>query len=110
MVDSGKRWTVQDCDGNSIYLTEERWRHIIAAENHPEMAGYEHELTQTIQRGSRNQDSLNPRKYRYIQSIGNLPLGNTHIVAIVLFTFRENKTGQPEPNYYIVTAYQKEIG
>lgn len=28
MADSGKRWTVQDRDGNSIYLTEERWRHI----------------------------------------------------------------------------------
>ncbi len=38
MADSGKRWIVQDREGNSIYLTEERWGHIIDADNHPEMA------------------------------------------------------------------------
>jgi hypothetical protein len=35
---------------------------------------------------------------------------NTHIVAIVLFRFREGDGGRPVPNNYIVTAYQKEIG
>ncbi len=28
MSSSGKRWTVQDRYGNSIYLTRERWEHI----------------------------------------------------------------------------------
>lgn len=28
MSSSGKRWTVRDRYGNSIYLTQERWEHI----------------------------------------------------------------------------------
>jgi hypothetical protein len=35
---------------------------------------------------------------------------NTHIIAIVLFGFSEDDAGQPVPNNYITTAYQKEIG
>jgi hypothetical protein len=31
------RWTVQDRYGNSIYLTQERWEHIVQSVNHPEM-------------------------------------------------------------------------
>jgi hypothetical protein len=42
------RWTVYDRYGNSIYLTQERWEHIINRMNHPEMAGYEAELKQTL--------------------------------------------------------------
>jgi hypothetical protein len=34
MAGSGKRWTIQDREGNPIYLTEERWRHITGARNH----------------------------------------------------------------------------
>ena len=33
----GKRWTVQDLYGNTIYLTDERWKHIVVPWNHPEM-------------------------------------------------------------------------
>jgi len=58
----------------------------------------------------RKQDSLNPQKYRYIKEFEDLPEGNTHIVAIILFKFKEGEVGEPVPNNYIVTAYQKEIG
>ena len=34
----GRRWTVRDRYGNEIYLTQERWDHIIEPTNHPEMA------------------------------------------------------------------------
>jgi hypothetical protein len=94
-----KRWTVYDHFGNSVYLTDERWQHIIDPINHPEMVGFEDELKVTIQQGNRKQDSLN-----------NLPKDNTHIVAIVLFRLRENETGELVSNNYIVTAYQKVIG
>ncbi|MDO9129047.1 MAG: hypothetical protein Q7U34_04200 [Anaerolineales bacterium] len=104
------RWTVNDRYGNNIYLTQERWEHAIESINHPEMAGYEKELKQTVQQGNRRQDPHNPRKYRYSKEFDHLPKDNTHIVAIVLFTFKENEAGEPEPNNYIVTAYQKEIG
>ena len=51
---------------NEIYLTHERWQHIIASINHPEMTNYEEHLKVTIRHGTRSQDSLNPQKYRYV--------------------------------------------
>lgn len=104
------RWTVQDRFGNSIYLTQERWEHIIEAINHPEMEEYEEELKETVKTGTRKQDSLNPQKYRYAREFDNLPADNTHIVAIVLFGARENEIGEIISNNFIVTAYQKETG
>jgi len=104
------RWRVQDRYGNSIYLTQERWEHIIDPLNHPEMEGYEESLKETVQSGIRKQDSLNPQKYRYSKEFENLPADNTHIVAIVLFRLQERGIGEIESNNFIVTAYQKEIG
>lgn len=105
----GRRWMVRDRYGNSIYLTDERWEHIIDPVNHPEMAGCEAQLKETVQAGIRRQDSLNPRKYRYTKAFDRLTEDNTHIVAIVLFGFSEDASGQPVPNNFIVTAYQQEI-
>ena len=102
-------WTVQDRDGNDIYLTQERWEHIINPINHPEMIGYEHHLQETIQRGKRKQDSLNPQKYRYTMQFDGLSVDNTHIIALVLFRYKVGEIGEPIRNNYIVTAYQKEI-
>ncbi len=106
---TGRRWLVYDRDGNAIYLTHERWKHIVEPINHPEMLDYERHLKETIRRGKRRQDPLNPRKYRYTKEIHDLPADNTHIIAIVLFGFRESDEGNLVPNNYIVTAYQKEI-
>ncbi len=106
----GKRWTVRDRQNHEIYLTEERWRHIIDPINHPEMSAYEAHLQETIQKGERKQDSLNPQKFRYSQAFADLVEDNTHIVAIVLFRFQVSRTGEMAPNNYIVTAYQKELG
>jgi len=106
---TGTRWTVRDRHGNDIYLTHERWEHIVDPINHPEMAECEEQLKETIQMGTRRQDLLNPRKYRYAKAFDDLAEDNTHIIAIVLFGFREDETGQPVPNNYITTAYQKEI-
>lgn len=104
----GKRWTIQDRYGNSIYLTHERWRHIIAPYNHPDMQKFEVYLQTTIQQGYRQQDALNFQKYRYSKSFAKLANDNSHIVAIVLFRFRQENELQV-PNNYIVTAYQKEV-
>ena len=109
-MESGKRWTVHDRYGNMIYLTYERWAHITEAINHPDMMEYEAELQETVRSGKRKQDSLNPYKYRYTKTFDTLTEDNTHIVAIVLFRFQPGLHGEPLPNNYIVTAYQKEIG
>ena len=103
------RWEVSDKNGNKIYLTQERWEHITEDINHPEMADYEEELKETIRIGKRTQDTLNPQKYRYSMTFDNLAGYNTHIVALVLFRFRE-QSGEVLSNNFIVTAYQKEIG
>jgi hypothetical protein len=105
-----RRWTVRDRDGNAIYLTDERWQHIIDPINHPEMSVYEMHLKETIQRGERKQDPLRPDKYRYSKAFTDLVEDNTHIVAIVLFRLRVRATGETISNNYIVTAFQKEIG
>jgi hypothetical protein len=104
-----KRWTTRDRYGNAIYLTEERWEHIIDPDNHPEMEECEDNLEETIQFGRRSQDSLNPQKYRYTLPVPDLAEDNTHIVAIVLFRFQSTPQKQPIANNYIVTAYQKRM-
>lgn len=104
------RWVARDREGNEVYLTEERWAHITDPTNHPEMEEYEEELRLTIQQARRRQDPLNTQKYIYTQAFANLIEDNTHVVAIVLFRFRESLGGRPLPNNFIVTAYQKEIG
>jgi hypothetical protein len=106
---AGRRWTVRDRYGNEIYLTHERWEHIIEPINHPEMSDYEEQLKETIRTGTRKQDSLNPRKYRYLKAFDRLAEDNTHIMAIVLFGFGLDDGGKPAFNNFITTAFQKEI-
>jgi len=110
MLTSDIRWTAKDRYGNEIYITDERWEHIVDSFNHPEMKAYEEHLKSTIGLGTRSQDPLNPQKYRYIKEFGDLVEDNTHIVAIVLFRFGTDNYGRPVSNNYIVTAYQKEMG
>ena len=104
------RWTIEDRDGYEVYLTQERWEHIIDPANHLEMESFEEHLRQAIQRSRRKQGSLNPQKYTYTKAFNDLVLDNTHIVVVVLFRFRERGNWRPLTNNYIVTAYQKEIG
>ncbi len=107
---AGRRWTVRDRYGNDIYLTHERWEHIVEPINHPDMSAYKEHLQETIQSSKRRQDPLNPRKYRYSKEFDSLAGDNTHVIAVVLFKFSESPDGEPVPNNFIVTAYQKEIG
>ena len=109
MSSSHKRWTVQDRYGNSIYLTQERWEHIIDETNHPEMVSYEEYLKTTIQKGRRRQEPLNPRKYRYFHPFDDLPDDVNHVVAIVLFGFDIDEQGQIVPNNFVATAFFKHI-
>lgn len=97
-----------DRQGNTVYLTEERWDHIVG--HHPEMEGYERELRETVRLGTRHQDPVNPQKYRYARAFPNLAEDNTHVVVIVLFRFCEDEDGIFRANNYVVTAFQKAMG
>lgn len=109
MTSSGKRWTIQDHDGNLVYLTQERWEHIVDEMNHPEMADYEEHLKTTIKQGRRRQEPLNPRKYRYSHPFDDLPDDTNHVVAIVLFGFDIDEQGHTRPNNFVATAFFKHI-
>ena len=109
-MSAGRRWVVHDRHGDEIYLTQERWEHIIEPMNHPEMSAYEEHLKEAIELGRRRQDLLNPQKRRYVKAFDGLAEDNTHVIAIVLFRFSEGPEGAPIANNYVVTAYQKEIG
>ena len=109
MTESGRRWTVRDRYNNEIYLTQERWEHIVDPLNHPEMVIYEEYLQTTLQQGRRQQEPLNPRKYRYSYYFADLPDDVNHVIAIVLFGFDVNERGQAIPNNYVATAFFKYI-
>lgn len=109
MTDTSKRWTIQDREGNPIYLTEERWQHIIDPDNHPEMAEHESDLMMTLQKGRRRQEPLNPRKYRYAHPFEHLPYDFNHVVAITLFGFDVDQQGQTIPNNFVATAFLTHI-
>ena len=47
MTPIGIRWKIHDRYGNEIYLTHERWQHITASINHPDMANCEEQLKAT---------------------------------------------------------------
>jgi hypothetical protein len=64
---SGQRWAVRDRYGHEIYLTDERWQHIIASVNHPEMAMCEEHLQETIRSGVRKQDAPKPPEVQVCQ-------------------------------------------
>lgn len=83
MIDRGKRWVVKDRYGNEIYLTQERWGHIVDPLNHPEMETYEGMIQTTLKQGRRQQEPLNPRKYRYSHSFKDLPDEVNRVIVIV---------------------------
>lgn len=105
----GRRWVVHDRYGNEVYITQERWRHIIDPTNHPEMEIYEDYVQTTLQQGRRRQEPLNPRKYRYTHFFEDLPDEVNHVIAIVLFGFDVDEHRQVIPNNYVVTAFFKYI-
>ncbi len=72
---------VTDRWANRITLTDERWQHII--EWHPELEGFEDHVLDTIRKGRRRQDPIDPHKYKYWYPVGDLPFGLTHIVVVV---------------------------
>jgi hypothetical protein len=102
---SGKLWTQLDRFGNEIYLTAERWAHIIHPDNHPEVEPYSEQLRETIRLGGRRQDSYDARGWQYSLAFSDLPLDYTHIVVCVRFRRRIDEEGNEREEKFVTTAY-----
>jgi hypothetical protein len=87
-----RRWTIHDRYENEIYLTEERWEHIL--EGHDELNGRLDDLLDTLRYGQRRQEALDPQRYRYRRAYDDLLYGFNHIVAVVVFSY--DPSGGPD--------------
>jgi hypothetical protein len=94
---------IRDARGRRIYLTDERWRHII--DTHPEMTPFRGLVVKTIRLGGRRQDPLDPAKFKYSRKYSGLPPNFTHIVVVVKFETRFKPTTKEEQNNFVLTAY-----
>jgi hypothetical protein len=89
---------VQDRYGNIIYLTDERWQHIV--KYHHQLDGRRADVLSTVRSGMRYRDPFTPEKFYYIKAFPNLGGRFKRIKVVVVFHMRVN-----EPNNFIVTAY-----
>ncbi len=101
------KWTVQDRYGNTIYLAEERWQHIL--ESRPEMEPLIEKFLDTMRTGRRRQEALIPNEYRYYKQVDELLPENNHLIAKVVFKTQLDKTGNYVPNNFVVTGWPKYI-
>jgi hypothetical protein len=90
---------VQDRFGNTIYLTDERWNHIV--KSHHQLKGRRAEVLSTIRSGKRRQDPAVLDKFYYKKSVRFL--GRFSAIEVVVL-FRQQKD---QPNNFVVTAYPK---
>ena len=103
MPNPGGRWVARDRNGHEIYMTEERWRHIL--EYHPELEGYLDNVLNTLKTGRRKQEPAEPYKYRYYKRCDDLLPDYNHIVVIVVFTIGEHPDGTTFHNNFVTTAW-----
>jgi len=103
----GKKWVVRDRYGNEIYLTEERWKHIL--EYHPELEGHLDDVLETLKTGRRRQEAAEPNKYKYRKPCDDLLPHFNYIVVVVVFTFRRRSDGTVFRNNFVTTAWPVDI-
>ncbi len=97
------RWTVEDKYGNTIYLTEERWRHIL--ESRPELEPYLELFLQVLRTGRRQQDPLLANEYRYYKRFDELLPENNHLIVVVVFKKQPDDNGKYIANNFVVTGW-----
>lgn len=101
----GKLWTQRDRFGNDIYLTQERWAHIIDPDNHPEVEPFFDCVIETIRLGRRRQDPYDPNHYQYYRSFPDLSDDNTHLVVCVRFRWHTDQDGTVRAEKFVTTTY-----
>lgn len=101
----GKLWTQRDRFGNDVYLTRERWSHIIDPDNHPQVEPYFAYVRETIRLGHRRQDAYDPNSYQYFRAFNDLPDDQTHMVVCVRFRWSTQPNGSTRAEKFVTTAY-----
>ncbi len=89
---------IQDRYGYVIYLTDERWGHII--ERHPVLKDHKVKVLSTVRSGSRSRDDFEWNVFYYRKAFSGISPVHTHIEVAIIF---ETKLGKP--NNFVVTAY-----
>jgi hypothetical protein len=92
------REEIRDRRGNIIYLTDERWDHIL--ENHSELDSRRDKVVSTVRAGKRKQDPLLPDKFYYNKKFPHFLDDYDEIEVVVIFRWHQGK-----PNSFIITAY-----
>jgi len=91
------KWIVRDRDGREIYLTEERWEHIVS--RHGELQDHLNDVLNTVRQGRRQQQPQDPQTYVRLPCDALYSPFNG-ILVVVTFRFK-----QQAPNNFIVTAW-----
>ena len=98
---SGWPLYVQDRDGRTIYLTQERWEHAL---EHPGMSDRVlDKVLSTLRSGRRKQDHLDPAKFFYKKIFTDLPLRYHHVIVVVKFGWQWDNPSVA--NNFVLTAY-----
>jgi hypothetical protein len=99
-----KRWTVTDRQGREIYLTQERWEHIIS--KHSELSGRLEDVLTTIRLGRRKSSKRNPQTFLYSRRNESLPEPYDTILVFVAFRYTYLPgSNQQVANNFVTTAW-----
>lgn len=98
-----EKWFARDKRGREIYLSAERWQHIV--DRHPYMQGHRDDVLTTVKRGKRKQQPRDPQAYIYYHPCQTLPPPFTGIQVVVVFRLNWQENGEVHPNNFVVTAW-----
>lgn len=99
-----RKWSVHDSDGREIYLTEERWEHIVSG--HSELQNHLEDVLNTVRRGRRRQQPQDPQAYVYRLRCGTLRPPFNGILVVVVFRFAPSENnGDIVANNFVVSAW-----
>jgi len=98
------RWIVTDRAGREIYLTQERWDHILST--HFELAERREDVLNTVRFGRRKQARRESQTFLYYRRVKDLPEPYDTIVVVVAFRYKSLPgSNEMVVNNFVVTAW-----
>ncbi len=96
-------WEIFDRYGNRIFLTAERWQHVL--HRRPWLESHFDDILETLRKGRRKQDPMDQAKYKYYYPCSTLAPDNSHLVAVVKFDKIRDVQGSLSDNNFVMTAW-----